>query len=157
MSIVRLVLDDADTGEEMIFFFRRRRPYIFLRDRVTKRFIRILRQIEKRYFTVVEYDETRARKGNPIYVDCVLKTILKPEHIPQLTEVEDWMDKLSVEIIRRNFGRYVAYELLDLAGIEYGSTITCEEKYEEGRFYYEIVWKHHPEEKGKRKSGVITK
>lgn len=154
---VRVALDDSDTGHEIIFFYRRGRPYTFLRDKKTKRFIRILRRVELRVFMEVEYSEEEAKKGNPLYVDAVGKTLLMPHHIPKLEEIENKVEDMVVWIVRRLFGLYVAHGLLDLRGIEYGSIKTVEEEWEEGKVHYVVIWKHHPEDKGKTMEGTLTR
>jgi hypothetical protein len=169
----RVVLDDADTGEEIVTFWRRGRAYTYLRDRVTKRFIRRLIGIELRIFMEVEYDPVRAKKGNPLYVDAVLVGALKPEMIFELLRYEDDQIDLCERETARDFGWAVVDLLLDLRGIEYGSEIRSEliekEVVKVRRrlrevdvpktylFYYKVVWKHRPEDKPKTKERAITK
>ena len=50
MAVINMaeVEKDADTGDEIIYFVRRGRPYLYLRDAKTKTFIKRLRYVEKR-------------------------------------------------------------------------------------------------------------
>jgi hypothetical protein len=170
---LRVVLDDADTGEEIVTFYRRGRVYTYLRDAVTKRFIRRLYGIELRIYMEVEYDVTRARKGNPLYVDAVFIGALKPEMIFELREHEDDLIYRCENEVGKDFGWSVVDLLLSLRGIEYGSNIRPELREKEfirvrGRlrevetaktdmFYYEVVWKHRPEDRVRKKERWLTK
>jgi len=143
---------DADTGNEIIFFYRRGRPYLYLRDRKTKRFIKRLMKIEIRVFIVIEYPETIAKKKNPVYIDNVTITTITPEFIEKIHEIkEDLIDK-GIEIIMRKFSTPLAY-YATVSGIEYGSKITRKVAYPK-EYYYEIIWKHRPKEKGKKEEGI---
>ncbi len=145
---------DADTGNEIIFFYRRGRPYLYLRDRRTKRFIKRLMVIEIRVFIVVEYGIEKAKKRNPIYIDNVVITSVRPKDMEKIEEIkEDLIDK-AIEIIVRYFATPIAY-YSTISGIEYGSKVTKRGEYPKS-FSYEIVWKHHRKEEGKREWGIET-
>lgn len=138
-----VAFDDADTGEEIIWFMRRGRPYLFLRDAKTKRFIKKLDNMELRVFMEVEYSEEEAKKGNPLYVDAVLMTLVSPKEVPDMSAIEEELIARLEIIVAEKFGSSVAFELLTLRGIEYGSEPQHTEKHEMGDAYYVLVWKHH--------------
>jgi len=147
---------DSDTGQEIIFFMRRGRPYLFLRNRVTKRFIKKLNFINVRVVMCVEYSKERAKKKNPIYVDNVVTTSIEPRHVHLISKIEDWLEDRGYDVISKYFNRGVANEY-ELVGYEYGSK--CKEfmgvvdiypKY----YYYHIVWKHHVEDEPRDRKGV---
>jgi len=154
MEITRLVVDDADTGNEIMFFYRRGKPYLYLRDAYTKRFIKRLREVEVRVYQVVEYSRELARKGNPLYLDAVGKTIVTVEEIKDLDRVEDRLEIAVYHIVMRYFGKYVAFDLLELRGTEYGSEKTTETYYEDEKFTWTLVWKHHPEDRPESEEGI---
>lgn len=157
--ITRLVLDDADTGDQILWFVRRYYrlrdaiplrvpiPYLYLRDRDTYWFIKRLDLIEVRLFMVVNYSYEEAQKGNPLYIDAVGKTLVSAK---DLLQVEGRIEVIEAELeegVRWHvidlFGDAVEHQLLDLAGTEYGSIPSVEQKYEDGKFYGVVVWKHH--------------
>lgn len=145
---------DADTGNEIIFFYRRGRPYIYLRDRRTKRFIKRLKAIEVRVYTVIDYGKEKAKKANPIYVDNVVITTIKPEDMERLEEIEEELIDKSIEVIMRYFATPIVH-YATISGIEYGSRVTKRGEYPKS-YYYEIVWKHHKKERGKHRWGIET-
>lgn len=128
---------DSDTGEEIVVFTRLGRIYAFLRDARTKRFIRRLRRVEVRVYAVVDY---KGRKGNPIYIDVVVKTILRPEHFLRIRTIAHQLALACLDVIREYFGRYVE-RLAAVSGIEYGSQITVTAEYP--AYKWVIVWRHH--------------
>jgi hypothetical protein len=110
---------DADTGNEIIYFERKGKPYFYLRDKDTKKFIKRLEKIELRFYSEVEYDREHARKKNPIYADFVALRPVKPEEFPEIGDVEeDLIDALDFWVGSK-FGGVV--ELLEYRGFEYGS------------------------------------
>lgn len=112
---------DADTGNEIVMFYRRGRPYIFLRDPETKRFVKQLNKIELRYYEEVNYSRDQARRKNPIYADFVALLQVKPEEIDQLGELEEELREYLELWITEKFGGVV--ELTEERGFEYGSKI----------------------------------
>ena len=147
---------DADTGEEIIFFWRRGKPYFFLRDIKTKRFIRKLNAIEVRVFLVVSYSKKMARKGNPIYCDLVVKTVIYPRYIEKIDDIERWLEDRGYSIIAEYFNWGVS-GLAEISGVEYGSQIyqvDLRENYYPRQYAYTIVWKHKEDEEGKSERGV---
>lgn len=166
------VLVDADTGDEILYFTRRKRPYLYLRDADTKAFIKRLTGVELRYFGVVDYSKERAKTGNPLYIDVVVATPLSPEIFEERDTYEvKCMDKAD-DVTGRNFGGYVVEELLEDAGVEIGSEIRNDLKRTEtvlrrkkliqvetpkvGWCYWSVVWKHKPEDEPRSISGVET-
>jgi hypothetical protein len=165
--------EDADTGEEILWFMRRGRPYLFLRDPDTKAFIKMLIGVEQRLFMVVDYSEDRASKGNPLYVDATVVMALSPESFPDREENESRLESLCGMKVSELFGAYVTDELLDLSGVEIGSelrreliTTTVEKRIVRGKevlvvrevanetiFYWSVVWKHHPQDSPKSEEG----
>jgi len=166
------VIDDADTGNEILWFMRRGRPYLYLRDRDTKAFVRRLIGVEFRLFMVVDYDVTRAKKGNPLYIDATTVMALSPETFEVKEEKEEVLESLCVGKVSEYFGHYVSDEILDLSGLEYGSEVRKEflsteviirrkrlitiEVANEIIYYWSLVWKHHKELEGKSEEGYET-
>jgi hypothetical protein len=150
------VVDDADTGQEILHFIRRGRHFLWLRDKVTRRFIRRLKYVEKRLYMVVEYSVEEARKGNPLYIDAVICTQLNPEEFYIREHIIPQLERALRDFVRKYFGSYVVDLLLDVAGEEYGSRPHYKTKYEEHKATCAIVWKHHPEERPKSVEEVVT-
>ena len=166
------VFDDADTGDEILYFvrryYRRRdaillrvpRHYLYLRDAQTKRFIRRLRAMELRMFEVVDYDEEQASKGNPLYVDVVTSTYLFAKEVPEVEEWEERLHEKAKEKTRELFGSFVTYQLLDRSGVEYGSRLRVAfkgKKEEEPKIWFWcVVWKHRKEQEPKSEEGIET-
>jgi hypothetical protein len=171
-KVSRIVLDDADTGDEILYFvrlfYRRRdairlkvpRPYLYLRDRDTKRFIKRLKEMEVRMFMVVDYSYEEAKKGNPLYVDAVGKSLLSAKDLydkeGRIEEIEGDLEEGVRWHVIENFGDAVEHQLLDLAGVEYGSMPSVEQKYEDGKFYGVLVWKHHERDEPRSKKEERT-
>jgi len=187
-----LVFVDADTGEELLYFVRKYRrrhdaiplgtplPYLYLRDAISKRFIKRLTEMEVRFFAVVDYDEAEASKGHPLYLDAVTKTVLtcmfKTERVVEATnegmrkvrktivtdevkDVERWKDRLAVacdEVVEENFGHYVRNELLEDSGFEYGSEPSVSEHALISKAHFVLVWKHHKTDEPRTKEGETT-
>jgi len=156
-----LVFDDDDTGNEILHFVRRKKHYLYLRDRFTKRFIKRLVFMELRVFEVVDYSEEMAKKGNPLYIDAVGKTLLTPEamvyfdvcEIEHSEEIEKPLDDGLLRQMTRMFGSAVVNELFELAGYEHGSKPSVSQRYTYGKFYWVAVWKHHKEDEPKSLEG----
>jgi hypothetical protein len=146
---------DADTGDEIIYFVRRGRPYLYLRDARTKWFIKRLHYVEKRLYMVVDYSFEEAKKGNPLYIDAGIYTQLNPEEFPERREIDSKMDKALKDKIKELFGEAVVKKLLEPAGEEYGSKPYYTTRHEEGKATYLVVWKHKPEEAPRSKEGEI--
>lgn len=145
---------DADTGEEIIHFVRRKIDVLYLRDAETKRFIKRLEHVELRVFMVVDYNVARARKGNPLYIDAGAYSLLKPSEFPKREIWEYLLEKGLESKVKEEFGRYVAKDLLELAGIEYSSVLKVEEKIEDFAYHHVKVWKHKPEDRGQVSEGT---
>lgn len=158
---------DADTGQEILYFVRTVYRWIdtiplkepihvlMLRDMETKRFIRRLKTVELRVYMVVDYSVERAKKGNPLYIDAVGTSQLKPKEFKR-RDVWEWaIEKALTTKVAEEFGYYVAKDLLDLAGYEYGSEIKVEEKIQDLKAHYVKVWKHKPEERGATAEGTM--
>jgi hypothetical protein len=169
-----LILVDADTGDELLHFVRRwrrridaiplriHRHYLFLRDTSTKRFIKMLHFMELRVYCVVEYSEETAPRRNPLYVDAVAKTLLSPNVMVQegkceveLHEDFGWkLEKALRAEVKRLFGGVAAYELLDLAGVEFGSVPSVTEEAKDHRYAWVVVWKHHKTDEPRSERGT---
>jgi hypothetical protein len=147
------VLVDADTGDEIIYFVRRGKSYLYLRDKVTKRFIARLSSVEIRAFKVVNYSVSEAKKGNPLYLDAVVTTNITSEEFRKLDEVEDNLDKATDSVVSRYFGKAVVEYLLELSGFEYGSKSMNPEEYGNAKGHYGLVWKHHLADKPRKAEG----
>jgi len=167
------VINDADTGDEILWFMRRGRAYLYLRDRDTKRFIKRLIGVELRYFMVVDYDVERAKKGNPLYVDAVGVYALSPDAFPEREDYEEGLKAKVSGKVAQYFGHYVADEILDEAGLEYGSEVreglthvVMVERTRRGRkvlvqrvevnpnlWFWVLVWKHSPKDEPKSEQG----
>lgn len=146
---------DADTGEEMIFFHRKGKPYLYLRDAVTKRFIKRLKVFEKRYYAVVDYGKEKAKKHNPLYIDAGILTIINAENFPNRDKIDKQLQDTLDKIIAEMFGEEVTKKLLESAGEEYGSKPTYTAEYEKGEAHYIVVWKHHKEAPPRTKEGDV--
>jgi len=146
---------DADTGDEIIYFVRRGRPYLYLRDARTKWFIKRLHYVEKRLYMVVDYSKEEAKKGNPLYIDAGIYTQLNPEEFPERHRIDSKMEKALKDKIKELFGEAVVKKLLEPAGEEYGSKPYYTTRHEEGRATYLVVWKHKPEQTPRSKEGEV--
>jgi len=174
-----ILVDDEDTGGEIVYFLRRGRPYLYLRGspelyirllekRLKKRltekekeelkgrlrgrlFIRRLMYVEKRYYMVVDYSREEAKKGNPLYVDAGIFTLFNAENFPQREEAEKKLKNALKDAVERLFGKAVVKKLLEDAGVAYGSEPYYRTEYTRHRATTLIVWKHHPEDKPKKR------
>jgi hypothetical protein len=147
---------DADTGNEIIYFVRRGKPYLFLRDAKTKWFIKMLKYVEKRLYMVVDYSIEETKKGNPLYIDAGIFTQLKAQEFPERDKIDSKLDRALTQQIKTMFGEAVAKELLQLAGEEYGSKPEYMTKHEEGKATYLVVWKHKPEQPPRKQEGELS-
>jgi len=170
------VIDDADTGQEILWFMRRGRAYLYLRDATTKAFVKMLIGVELRYFMVVDYDEERAKKGNPLYVDAVGVYALSPDAFPEREGYEEGLKAKVSGKVAQYFGHYVADDILDEAGLEYGSEVreglthkVVIKRIVRGRerlivrvavnpnlWYWVLVWKHHPRDSPMSEEGYAV-
>ncbi|RLF99546.1 MAG: hypothetical protein DRN49_04220 [Thaumarchaeota archaeon] len=110
---------DADTGEEIIYFIRRGRPYLYLRDRVTKLFIRRLRYVRLSITISVEY-EVKGKPYRNIYIDARISADLRPRDFPNRHRIEKELEDKLLEIIEFKFNPELA-GMAKIEGIEYGS------------------------------------
>lgn len=147
---------DSDTGEEIVYFWRRGKPYLYLRNSITKRFIRRLYSVEKRFFVVVDYSRERAKKGNPLYIDSGIYTQIKAEEWEKREEIDRKIERALDEVIKVMFGEAVVNKLLETAGVEYGSKPYYTTKAEENKATALVVWKHHPEDKPRKKEEEVS-
>jgi hypothetical protein len=146
---------DADTGDEIIYFVRRGKPYLYLRDARTKWFIKRLHYVEKRLYMVVDYSKEEAKKGNPLYIDAGIYTQINPEEFPERHKIDSKMEKALEDKIKELFGEAVVKKLLEPAGEEYGSKPYYTTRHEEGKASYLVVWKHKPEQTPRSKEGEV--
>jgi hypothetical protein len=146
---------DADTGDEIIYFVRRGKPYLYLRDAKTKRLIKRLRYVEKRLYMVVDYSYEEAKKRNPLYIDAGIYTQINPEEFPERHRIDSKIEKALTDQIKEMFSEAVVEKLLELAGEEYGSKPYYTTRHEEGKAVYLVVWKHKPEQTPRSKEGEI--
>jgi len=117
---------DEDTGDEIIIFIRRKKPYIYLRDIKTKRFIKRIWAFDVRVTLTFDYP---IRK-KPLYVDAKGRTTLSDVILARFTtqkEIEDFMADLEDKIagmvlisIEEEFGYFVRSRV-SLEGVSYGS------------------------------------
>jgi hypothetical protein len=140
------VFIDSDTGNEIIYFIRRKRPYLYLRDKVTKRFIRRLRQMDVRAFFLIDYI---GRKANPIYVDAMATKAIVPQDIEYLDKIEDRLMNIAIEGTAKYFGWYVIRVGIE-SGYEYGSKITISKD-----VAFKIVWYHHKGKEPKKREETL--
>jgi hypothetical protein len=146
---------DADTGNEILYFIRRGRPYLYLRNAKTKWFIKRLHYVEKRLYMVVDYDYEEAKRGNPLYIDAGIFTQINPEEFPERDKIDSKLDHALTQQIKTMFGEVVVKELLLLAGEEYGSKPEYMTKHEEAKATYLVVWKHKPEQPPRKQEGEL--
>jgi hypothetical protein len=147
---------DADTGNEILYFIRRGRPYLYLRNAKTKWFIKRLHYVEKRLYMVVDYSKEEAKKGNPLYIDAGIYTQINPEEFPEKDKIDKDLSKALKGQIKEMFGEAVVKQLLEPAGEEYGSKPYYTTKYEEGKSTYLVVWKHKPEQPARKQEGELN-
>ena len=137
---------DADTGNEIIAFFRRKRCYIYLRHPVTKRFIKRLTKVELRIFKVLDYNV----KAHPIYADFSARWILSCRELFIREKAERDIEDAIDLAIQSKFGKYLR-RLSDFAGVEYGSKIYGVE----GVTTFDAVWKHKKTARPKKQRWLI--
>jgi hypothetical protein len=146
---------DSDSGNEIIHFVRRGKPYLYLRDAKTKVFIKRLRYVEKRLYMVVDYSYEEAKRGNPLYIDAGIFTQINPEEFPERDKIDSKLDHALTQQIKEMFGEAVVEKLLELAGEEYGSKPEYTTKHEEGKATYLVVWKHKSEQPPRKQEGEL--
>jgi hypothetical protein len=148
------VIDDADTGDEIVFFYRRGRPYLFLRDRVTRRFIRRLYHIELRVIAVVDYPVERARKDNPVYIDAQIDTQIDAEEFARreefIPDLQERLRRFLASSDEMGFGWGLIGSELEFSGEEYGSKPKYDTYFKNNEATCVVFWKHRPEEAPKR-------
>lgn len=163
MGIAREVIRvrDDDTGEEIIYFVRRGRPYLYLRHakpipvlvrgrvRMLRPFIKRLLRVEIRVYKEVKYSIKEAKKQNPLYLDAGAFTQVSPEDFPKKSAIKDELIKVIDNVVTMKFGRAVTRQLLKERGVVYGSKPEYDALYEKGEVVVSLVWKHKPEEKAK--------
>ncbi len=137
---------DADTGNEIIAFYRRKRCYIYLRHPQTKRFIKRLKRVELRIFKVLNYDV----KAHPIYADFSARWILSCQELLTRERAEKDLEFAIDLAIQSKFGKHLA-KLSDYAGIEYGSRLYGAEGYTT----FDAVWKHRKTAKPRKQRWLI--
>jgi len=142
-------VEDADTGEEIIVFLRRKKYYIYLRDKYTKRFIKKLDYVEKRVFACMDYTFS---KKHPLYIDIVVKTLLKGEHFRHIDDIEDKMITKCFSLCLEFFGRYVE-QYLEIVGIEFGSRLTTHTVYPFAKWI--VVWHHGDRRRTRKREGEL--
>jgi len=131
---------DADTGLRISFFYRRKRPYFYLINRLG-RFVRRIRQIEIRFVASIEYHKEKAKRGNPLYVDAIFSTAIWDYQMDKYEKIKDILNDRLHGYVRETFGD--AIRLLEDRGYEYGSEIKVL-KYPEGE--YKVIWGHSLDE-----------
>ena len=136
----RVVLEDASTGLEIIGFIRLGRWFYMLRDPVTKRFVRRCRRFEVRFLMELDYE---GRKGNNLYIDALIATVLYDPPQDLLEDVREALESELREIIREEFGPYVA-GMMEERGYEYRSE--PEYEYDFPKALAVIIWYHSVEE-----------
>jgi hypothetical protein len=144
------VVDDADTGDEIVFFYRRGRPYLFLRDKVTRRFIRRLYYIELRVIAVVDYPIERARKDNPVYIDAKICTQIDAEEFARreefIPDLQERLRRFLASSDEMGFGWGLIGVELEFGGEEYGSRPKYDTYFKDNEATCVVFWKHRPEE-----------
>ena len=83
----------------------RLRRFTYVRNRLTKRFIRMIRGIMVDGAVVFEYP--KGKKGNPLYVDVMVTTLVPPEMIDRMGEVEAAIEKGAKQVVSAYFGEIV--------------------------------------------------
>ncbi len=129
---------DADTGDEIVYFIRRGKPVLYLRDRLTKRFIRRLRYVRISVTGSVEYED-RKRPYHNIYIDITVQTDIPPREFPNRYTIATELERRLYEIIDERFGTELA-DMVQVIGIEFGSK-RCYHVYP--RYIAHIAWQHH--------------
>lgn len=107
-----LILTDADTGDELLWFIRAKKQYLYLRDAKTKRFIKRLDAMEVRMYMVVDYSLEEAVKGNPLYLDAVAITKATPEDIGEMVDFDETIVSKKPRLPRhRRIRKIMRYEV----------------------------------------------
>ena len=139
----------------------RLRRFTYVRNRLTKRFIRMIRGIMVDGAVVFEYP--KGKKGNPLYVDVMVTTLVPPEMIDRMGEVEAAIEKGAKQVVSAYFGeivkdraKVVGYEYKESPETDFGippTKIVVTEMYPSGRWY--LVW-HHYHGDEKEEDGVFV-
>jgi len=112
------ILIDESSGEEIVVFTRKGKTLAFLRNKITKRFIKRVRGTRVK---VIVTFSSQGAKDNPLYVDATgMTTILDT----QITDRDDIARRLSFALfdaIQERFGEVVA-DLVNVVGVEYKIT-----------------------------------
>jgi hypothetical protein len=120
ISMVEVEID-ASTGDEIILITRRGRPFLVLRDRDTKRFIRFLRKISIEVTKAIDYDSPRGR-GNNLYLDVKATTDITPDKFEDRREIALELSNAIDEVVLQYFGSTIAFMISkSIVGVEYSS------------------------------------
>lgn len=98
----------AETGEEIVAFYRKGIIYVYVRDPVTKRFIRGVKWLTIAVTRVFDYPPRDAKKRNPLYVDIKLATTIMAEDLTKIDDIEDEMKKEAEAKLRDFFSEQIA-------------------------------------------------
>lgn len=116
---------DAATGEELIFFYRRGAPFLFLRHGPESpeypRFIARLRDFGIAVTYSMEY-ESLTRSWKNIYIDVKAESKFPDADFPKREELANKLKELGDEAVRQNFGSNLLNSLEEtISGTEYSS------------------------------------
>ncbi len=139
----------------------RLRRFVYVRNRLTKRFIRMMRGIMVDGAVVFEYP--KGKKGNPLYVDVMVTTLVPPEMINRMGEVEAAIEKGAKQVVSSYFGeivkdraKVVGYEYKEEPETAFGipkTKIVVTEMYPSAHWY--LVWNHYHDD-NKEEDGLFV-
>jgi hypothetical protein len=122
---------------------------IMVRSRETGRFIRMIRGIMVEGSMVFEYP--KGKHGNPLYVDVKISTLVSPDDIDKMDDIENRIETTAKSLIESYFGydvkeraKIVGYEHKAEPEVEVGIPPHIEsitEMYPNSHYW--VVWHHY--------------
>lgn len=136
-----VVVDDS-TGQEIVAFLRRGRPYFYLRDRVTKRFIKRLRKIKVNAIITVDYVPEARPYYHSLYIDNKTSGNLTDQEAMQIRKIEDELAYRATMRITQKFGPAILKYLSNIRFTYESKTFNLYD------FQYEhfTIWAHRDSE-----------
>jgi hypothetical protein len=111
----------------------------------------------------VVFEYPKGKKGNPLYVDVMVATLVPPELLDRIGEVETAIEKNARQIVGAYFGemvkdraKIVGYEYKAEPETEFGipaTKVEVTEMYPSAHWY--LVW-HHYHGDEKEEDGIIV-
>jgi hypothetical protein len=143
---------DADTGQELISFIRRKQFFLYLRDSETKRFIKRLREFTLSYIASLEYESTTKSYKN-VYIDIKISTTLEDIQFQNRKELEQNLPIVALEDLINEFGSDLVNSLEFVSeGYEY-HTIEKSLKYPNAEL--KKIWAHRDRRLQKESTRIV--